>query len=92
VVWTVNNFKGRQTRTLEVCLTYDPDVVIDELQFKQLGPFTLEFDVPNYTASGVKVSRMDAKLIDVTSADQKQQEPGKWLRHKTVSGSYVCRV
>lgn len=23
VVWTVNNFKGKQTRTLEVCLSYD---------------------------------------------------------------------
>lgn len=64
VVWTVNNFKGGQSRTLEVCLSYDKDTVIDELQFKQLGPFTLEFDIPNYTASGIKVTKMDAKLID----------------------------
>ena len=64
--------------------------MIDEAQFKQLGPFTLEFDIPNYTASGIKVSKMDAKIIDAPQ-DQKA-EPGKWLRHKTSSGSYVCRV
>ena len=30
VVWTINNFKGGQNKTLEVCLTYDKDVLIDE--------------------------------------------------------------
>jgi Adaptor complexes medium subunit family len=89
-VWTVNNFKGKQTRTLEVCLSYDHDVVIDEVQFKQLGPFTLEFDIPNYTASGIKIQKMDAKIVDLPG-DQKQ-DLGKWLRHKTTSGSYVCRI
>lgn len=31
VVWTVNNFKGGQNRTLEVCLSYDKDTIIDEV-------------------------------------------------------------
>lgn len=30
VVWTVNNFIGGTSKTLEVCLSYDKDVVIDE--------------------------------------------------------------
>lgn len=90
IVWTINNFKGGQTKQLEVCLTYEKDVLIDELQFKQLGPFTLDFDIPNYTASGIKVNKMDAKLID--SPFDQTKEPGKWLRHKTTSGSYVSRV
>ncbi len=34
IVWSINNFKGGQTRVLEVCLTYEKDVMIDELQFK----------------------------------------------------------
>ena len=55
VVWTINNFKGGQSKTLEVILSYEKDVIIDEIQFKQLGPFTLEFDIPNYTASGIRV-------------------------------------
>lgn len=34
VVWTVNNFTGGTSKTLEVCLSYDKDVVIDEFQVK----------------------------------------------------------
>eukprot|EP00347_Sterkiella_histriomuscorum_P011909 403370632 len=90
VVWTITNLKGGQSKTLEVCLSYDKDVLIDELQFKQLGPFTLDFDIPNYTASGIKIQKMDAKLIE--SPFDQNKEPGKWLRHKTTSGSYVSRV
>jgi len=86
----VNNFKGKQSKLLEVCLSYDSDVLIDEVQFKQLGPFTLEFDIPNYTASGFKVNKMDVRVLD--QLQEKRQEPGKWLRHKTSSGSYVCRI
>lgn len=71
-------------------MSYDKDVLIDELQFKQLGPFTLDFDIPNYTASGIKINKMDAKLIE--SPFDQAKEPGKWLRHKTTSGSYVSRV
>jgi hypothetical protein len=44
--------------------------MIDEVQFKQLGPFTLEFDIPNYTSSGIKIQKMDAKVIDAP-LDQK---------------------
>ena len=65
VVWNVKNFKGGSSRNLDVVLSYDPEVVIDELQFKQLGPFTIEFDIPNYSASGIKVARMDAKFVDI---------------------------
>ena len=90
VVWQLMNVKGGMNKQLDVCLSYEKDVLIDELQFKQLGPFTLDFDIPNYTASGIKISKMDAKLID-TPFDQ-SKDPGKWLRHKTHSGSYVSRV
>jgi len=31
ITWTLNNFKGGQTKQLEVCLTYEKDVLIDEL-------------------------------------------------------------
>jgi hypothetical protein len=64
VTWTLTNFKGGENKTLEVSLSYEKDVIIDEFQFKQLGPFTVEFDIPNYTASGVKINKLDAKLLD----------------------------
>lgn len=43
-------------------LTYEPGVVIDDLQFKQLGPFNIDFDIPNHTASTVKITKMDIKV------------------------------
>jgi len=93
------------TKTLDVSLTYEAGVTIDELQFKQLGPFNVDFDIPNHTASTVKITKMDIKVSndflftpnwstlgqDPSKEDHKG-EPGKWLRHKTFSGSYVCRI
>jgi len=90
VVWEVKDFKGGQQKYLEVSLSYSKDVLLDELQFKQVGPFTIEFDIPNHTASGVKVRKLDAKLVD--RGGEERKEPQKWLRHKTVNGSYVSRV
>lgn len=87
-------------------LTYNSGVELDEVLFKQLGPFNVDFDIPNHTASTVKITKMDIKVSndflfeptwsslggqDPDSEDHKG-EPGKWLRHKTFSGSYVCRV
>ena len=45
-------------------LTYDSKTVINEVVFKQLGPFNVDFDIPNHTASGIKISKMDVKLIN----------------------------
>ncbi len=106
IIWKLKNVKGQMTKTLDVSLTYGAGVVIDELQFKQLGPFNVDFDIPNHTASTVKITKMDIKVSndylftpswnslggqDPNSEEQKG-EPGKWPRHKTFSGSYVCRV
>jgi hypothetical protein len=50
------------TKTLDVSLTYNAGVIIDELQFKQLGPFNVDFDIPNHTASTIKITKMDIKV------------------------------
>ena len=68
VEWTVKNFRGGQNRQLELSLTYKKDVIIDEVQFKQLSPFTVDFDIPNHTASGLRINKMEVKLV--------QQAPG----------------
>jgi hypothetical protein len=31
ITWVINNFKGGQSKTLEVNLSYEKDVLIDEL-------------------------------------------------------------
>lgn len=60
--WTIKNFRGGQNRTVEFSLTFKDGVVIDEVLFKQLSPFTVEFDIPNHTVSGVKINKMDVKV------------------------------
>jgi hypothetical protein len=62
IIWKLKNVKGQQTKTLELSLTYLPGHVIDELQFKQLGPFNVDFDIPNNTSSGIKITKMDVKV------------------------------
>lgn len=106
IIWRLKNVKGQMTKNLDLSLTYKAGVVIDDLQFKQMGPFNVEFDIPNHTASTVKITKMDIKVSndflftpswqslggqDPNSEEQKG-EPGKWLRHKTFSGSYICRI
>jgi hypothetical protein len=52
------------TKNLDVSLTYNQGIIIDELQFKKLGPFSVDFDIPNHTASTIKVTKMDIKVSD----------------------------
>lgn len=93
VEWQVKNFRGQQNRTLELSLTYKKGTVINETQFKQLSPFNCDFDVPNHTVSGIKINKMEVKVDCQPEGDQNAGiEPGKWLRHKTFSGSYTFRI
>ena len=69
VEWTVKNFRGGQNRQLELSLTYKKDVIIDEVQFKQLSPFTVDFDIPNHTASGLRINKMEVKLVQQALGD-----------------------
>lgn len=62
IIWKLKNVKGQMTKTLDVSLTYNAGERIDELQFKQLGPFNVEFDIPNHTASTIKITKMDIKV------------------------------
>ena len=74
-------------------LTYKKGTVINETQFKQLAPFNCDFDIPNHTASGIKINKMEVKVQQQPPNDPNQGiEPGKWLRHKTFSGSYSFRI
>ena len=59
----IKNFRGGQNRQVVLSLTYKDKVIIDEVQFKQLSPFTVDFDIPNHTASGVKINKMEVKVM-----------------------------
>ena len=45
-------------------MTYKKGTVIDETQFKQLSPFTCDFDIPNHTSSGLRISKMEVKVMN----------------------------
>lgn len=93
IEWHVLNFRGGQSRTLDLSLTYKKGTLLDEVQFKQLSPFNCEFDIPNHTCSGVKINKMEVRVSQQPPGDPNiGQEPGKWLRHKSFSGSYVFRI
>ena len=62
IIWRLKNVKGQMTKTLDVSLTYNPGVIIDEIQFKHVGPFNVDFDIPNHTASTIKITKMDIKV------------------------------
>jgi hypothetical protein len=62
IIWRLKNVKGQMSKNLDLSLTYRDGVVIDDLQFKQMGPFNVEFDIPNHTASTVKITKMDIKV------------------------------
>ena len=93
IEWKIKNFRGGQNRQLELAMTFKKGVVIDEVQFKQLSPFSCEFDVPNHTVSGIRINKMECKVLNQPHGDPNTGvEPGKWLRHKTFSGSYIFRI
>ena len=91
--WYVKNFRGQQTRQLDLSLTYRKGTIINETQFKQLSPFNCDFEIPNHTVSGVKIQKMEVKVSCQPPGDPNANvEPGKWLRHKSFSGSYTFRI
>ena len=39
------------------------------MQFKQLAPFTVDFDIPNHTASGMRINKMEVKVVNQVPND-----------------------
>lgn len=62
IIWHLKNVKGQQTKNLDIALSYEPGIILNELHFKQLGPFDVDFDIPNHTASTIKIVKMDVKV------------------------------
>lgn len=49
--------------------------------------------MPNHTVSGIKINKMEVRVDSMAAGDPNEKnEPGKWLRHKTFSGSYTFRL
>lgn len=53
---------------------------------REVGPVTMEFEVPMYNVSGLQVRYL--RILE----SSKKYNPYRWVRYITKSSSYVCRV
>jgi AP-4 complex subunit mu-1 len=54
--------------------------------YKELGPITLTFDIPNFNLSKVNIKQLNILTND------KKYNPKKWIRLLTKENSYVIRI
>lgn len=89
----VKSLRGGNSSEIDISLTYEKNTVIDIVQFKRLSPLYIDFEMPNLTSSDMRISKVETSFIGMpVKTDSKQEEIKKWLRHKTYSGSYFCRI
>ncbi|GET03871.1 AP-4 complex subunit mu [Rhizophagus clarus] len=84
IIWTINNLKGGTEQSIKVKITgATPFSAVAELE---VGPISLEFDIPNYTCSNIQIRKL--KVYE----KNKSIPPQRWIRYFTISESYTCRV
>lgn len=84
VLWTVKKFQGGGEQTARVRITLgSPSTAATR---RELGPISMEFEVPMYNVSGLQVRYL--KIAD----SGKAYNPFRWVRYVTQSSSYVIRV
>jgi AP-4 complex subunit mu-1 len=84
VLWTLKKFQGGTEQTLRVRVTLSAPCTVTTR--RELGPISMQFEVPMYNVSGVQVRYL--KIAD----SGKAYNPFRWVRYVTQSSSYVARV
>lgn len=82
IIWRIKKFQGEKEALLRVDLELSKDWTDNEWN---KPPLSLNFSVPMYTASGVKVSFL--KIIEKSG-----YKPYKWIRYMTKAGDYTHRI
>jgi len=85
VVWRVKKWPGGQEFSLRLKLNLTASRTSGNAK-KELGPVSMEFEVPMYNVSGLQVRYLRIMLSDT------RYNPYRWVRYVTKSSSYVCRV
>jgi len=82
VIWRIRRFPGRQEMSLlaEVELA---STVTDKQWVRP--PITMNFDVPQFTASGLRVRFLKVQ-------EKSNYKPVKWIRYLTKAGTYEHRI
>lgn len=84
VVWSIAKFGGG---TEQICkVRFSTSTPINPAIRKEVGPISLNFEVPMHNVSGVAIK---ALRIEERS---KSYNPQRWVRNITNANSYVCRL
>jgi len=83
ILWKLRSFSGQ----IEVTLRASVDLVVTAGTAKvwDRPPISMEFEVPNFTASGLKITYLDV-------ADPPNYPHQKWNKTTTKAGSYERRI
>lgn len=82
IVWRIKKFQGGKEALLRVDLELSRD--FNEAEWNR-PPISLNFNIPMFTVSGVKVSFL--KIMEKSG-----YKPYKWIRYLTKSGEYTHRI
>ena len=83
LVWRIRRFPGETEYTLTADLDLTPTVV--EKPWNSKPPISLDFQVPMFTASGLRVRFLRIQ-------EKSNYRPIKWIRYVTKAGTYQHRL
>ena len=83
-IWKIPKMLGRSENTLETKITLQVNKP-NQLR-KELGPVTMNFEIPNFN-----ISKLQIKELKVMSNDKKYNAM-RWVRIFTQANSYVVRI
>lgn len=84
VLWTLKKVQGNSDYYLKARISLENPIT--SLIKREIGPVSLNFEVPMYNVSGLQVRYLRI------SETHKAYNPCRWVRYIVQSASYVCRV
>ncbi len=84
VIWNIKKMPGGSEISIRVKLTLD-QAATTAIK-KEIGPISLNFEVPMHNVSGLQVRHLRI------SETHKSYNPYRWVRYVSLSSSYVCRL
>merc|ERR1712176_476436 len=85
LLWTVKKFQGGTELTIKARVSLSSAIQNQQNIKKELGPVSLNFEVPMYNVSNLQVRYLRI------AEQHKSYNPCRWVRYVTQSSSYVCR-
>mmetsp|Transcript_106345 Transcript_106345/g.300885 ORF Transcript_106345/g.300885 Transcript_106345/m.300885 type:complete len:442 (-) Transcript_106345:93-1418(-) len=85
LVWYIKKFQGGTEMSIKCRVTLSAPVANSQNVRKEVGPVSLNFEIPMYNVSNLQVRYLRI------SERQKSYNLCRWVRYVTQSSSYVCR-